>query len=113
MTAGQKCYEAWARIVRRGLRDYDNPDPEADADKESPWEAFGIRERWEWEEVAVAARRLSAGTCLHMAQTAVRCGECDAERIARYELALRRIAETEEAGCPHVKVALEALGREP
>jgi hypothetical protein len=30
-------------------------------------------------------------------------------RMQRYERALRRIAETDEAGCPHVKVALEAL----
>jgi hypothetical protein len=30
-------------------------------------------------------------------------------RMRRYEAALRRIAETDDAACPHVKIALEAL----
>jgi hypothetical protein len=30
-------------------------------------------------------------------------------KMRRYELALRRIAESDEVACPHVKVALEAL----
>ena len=30
-------------------------------------------------------------------------------KMQRYERALRRIAESDEEACPHVKVALEAL----
>ena len=31
------------------------------------------------------------------------------ETLARYKLALERIAEADDKACPHVKVALEAL----